>query len=58
MRGLRSSGRFQSVMIVRGEGGGDYALAGHLYEFGEVDGAEIVARLAFSPFVCAIARPA
>ncbi len=48
VRGLRSSGRFRSVMIVRGEGGGDYALAGHLYEFGEVDGAEIVARLSFT----------
>ncbi len=45
VRGLRSSGRFRSVMTVRGEGGGDYALTGHLYEFGEVDGAEIVARL-------------
>ncbi len=26
---------------------GDYALTGYLYEFGEVDGAEIVARLNF-----------
>jgi ABC-type uncharacterized transport system auxiliary subunit len=48
VRGLRSSGRFRSVMIVRGEGGGDYALAGHLYEFGEVDGAEVVARLSYT----------
>ena len=48
VRGLRSSGRFRSVMTVRGEGGGDYALAGHLYEFGEVDGAEIVARLSYT----------
>ncbi len=48
VRGLRSSGRFRSVMIVRGEGGGDYALAGSLYEFGEVDGAEIVARLTYT----------
>jgi ABC-type uncharacterized transport system auxiliary subunit len=48
VRGLRSSGRFRSVMIVRGEGGGDYALAGNLYEFGEVDGAEIVARLSYT----------
>jgi ABC-type uncharacterized transport system auxiliary subunit len=48
VRGLRSSGRFRSVMIVRGEGGGDYALAGNLYEFGEVDGAEVVARLSYT----------
>ncbi|MGA7413237.1 MAG: ABC-type transport auxiliary lipoprotein family protein [Bryobacteraceae bacterium] len=48
VRGLRSSGRFRSVMTVRGEGGGDYALAGHLYEFGEVDSPEIVARLSYT----------
>ncbi len=48
VRGLRSSGRYRSVMIVRGEGGGDYALAGHLYEFGEVDGTDIVARLTYT----------
>jgi ABC-type uncharacterized transport system auxiliary subunit len=45
VRGLRFSGQFRSVLTVRGEGGGDYALTGYLYEFGEVDGAEIVARL-------------
>lgn len=45
IRGLRSSGRFRSVMSVRNEGGGDYALTGHIYEFGEYDGAEITARL-------------
>ncbi len=48
VRGLRSAGHFRSVMIVRGEGGGDFALAGHLYEFNEVDGAEIVARLKYT----------
>ncbi len=48
VRGLRSSGHFKSVMIVRGEGGGDFNLNGHLYEFGEVDGSEIVARLHFA----------
>ncbi len=48
VRGLRSAGHYRSVMIVRGEGGGDFALAGHLYEFGEVDGAEIVARLKYT----------
>ncbi len=48
VRGLRSTGHYRSVMIVRGEGGGDYSLAGHLYEFGEVDGSEIVARLHYT----------
>ncbi len=47
VRGLRSSGHYRSVMTVRGEGGGEYSLTGHLYEFGEVDGAEIVARLSY-----------
>lgn len=47
VRGLRSSSRFRSVMVVRGEGGGDFSLSGHLYEFGEVDGAEIVGRVHF-----------
>jgi ABC-type uncharacterized transport system auxiliary subunit len=48
IRGLRSAGHYRSVMIVRGEGGGDFALAGHLYEFNEVDGADIVARLKYT----------
>ena len=47
VRGLRSAGHFKSVMIVRGEGGGDFSLNGHLYEFGEVDGSDIAARLHF-----------
>jgi ABC-type uncharacterized transport system auxiliary subunit len=47
VRGLRFSGQFRSVLTVRGEGGGDYALSGYLYEFSEVDGAEIAARLNF-----------
>lgn len=45
VRGLRTSGRFKSVLVVRGEGGGDFALSGHLYEFGEVDSSEVSARL-------------
>ena len=45
VRGLRAGGRFRSVMTVRGEGGGDFSLAGRIYEFGEIDGAEIAARL-------------
>jgi ABC-type uncharacterized transport system auxiliary subunit len=45
IRGLRSSGRYRSVMTVRGEGGGEYALTGHIYQFCEFDGPEIMARL-------------
>ncbi len=45
IRGLRSSGRYRSVMSVRGEGGGEYSLTGSLYEFCEFDGAQISARL-------------
>lgn len=48
VRGLRAAGLFRSVMLVHGEGGGNYSLAGHLYEFGEVDGADIVARLSYT----------
>jgi ABC-type uncharacterized transport system auxiliary subunit len=47
IRGLRASGHYRSVMSVRGEGGGEYALTGNLYEFCEFDGAEIVARLKY-----------
>jgi ABC-type uncharacterized transport system auxiliary subunit len=45
IRGLRASGRYRSVMSVRGEGGGDFSLSGSIYEFGEYDGPEIMARL-------------
>jgi len=45
IRGLRASGRYRSVMSVRGEGGGEYSLTGGLYEFCEFDGAQISARL-------------
>ena len=48
VRALRSAGQFKSVMIVRGEGGGDFGLNGRIYEFGEVDGSEIVARLHYA----------
>jgi ABC-type uncharacterized transport system auxiliary subunit len=47
VRGLRGSGRFKSVNTVRGASVGDYVLSGHLYEFKEVDGSSIVARLAY-----------
>jgi ABC-type uncharacterized transport system auxiliary subunit len=47
VRGLRSSGRYQAVTSVRTGSAGDYVLAGHLYDFQEIDGGGIVARLTF-----------
>jgi ABC-type uncharacterized transport system auxiliary subunit len=47
VRGLRSSGRFKAVYTVRADPDGRYILAGHLYDFKEVDGATIVARLSY-----------
>jgi ABC-type uncharacterized transport system auxiliary subunit len=47
VRGLRSSGRFRSVMTYRSNSQGDFLVTGHLYEFREVDGSPIVARLVF-----------
>jgi ABC-type uncharacterized transport system auxiliary subunit len=45
VRGLRSTGRFRAVYTIRSDVGGQYILAGHLYDFKEVDGSAIVARL-------------
>jgi ABC-type uncharacterized transport system auxiliary subunit len=45
VRGLRSTGRFRAVYTIRAEAGSQYILAGHLYDFKEVDGSTIVARL-------------
>ena len=45
VRGLRSSGRFKAVYTLRADPNGRFILAGHLYDFKEVDGAQIVARL-------------
>jgi ABC-type uncharacterized transport system auxiliary subunit len=45
VRGLRSSGRFRSVMTWKSTSRGDFNLTGQLYEFKEVDGSAIVARL-------------
>jgi len=47
VRGLRSSQRFRSVMTYRSDSRGDFLVTGHLYEFREVDGNPIVARLVF-----------
>ena len=48
VRGLRSTGRFRAVYTVRADPtGGQFVLGGHLYDFKEVDGASIVARLSY-----------
>jgi ABC-type uncharacterized transport system auxiliary subunit len=47
VRGLRSSGRFKAVYTLRADPDGRFILAGHLYDFKEVDSATTVARLSF-----------
>jgi ABC-type uncharacterized transport system auxiliary subunit len=43
---LRSSGRFKAVYTLRADPNGRFILAGHLYDFKEVDSAQaVVARL-------------
>ena len=47
VRGLRATGRFLAVYTIRSDTTGQYVLAGHLYDFKEVDGSAIVARLSY-----------
>lgn len=47
VRGLRSSGGFKAVYTLRADPNGRFILGGHLYDFKEVDGATVVARLSF-----------
>lgn len=47
VRGLRASGRFKGVYGLRSDINGNFILGGHLYEFKEVDGSSIVARLSY-----------
>ena len=47
VRGLRSSGRFKGVHSLRADPEAHYALAGHLYDFKEIDASSTVARLTF-----------
>ena len=47
VRGLRASGRFRAVSNLRSESNGDYVLSGHLYEFKEISGGALSARLDF-----------
>src|SRR5713101_9205388 len=47
LRELRASGRYRSVNFVRSGARGDYVLSGHLYDFKEVSGPPILARVTF-----------
>lgn len=47
VRGLRASGLFRGVFGLRSDVNGGFILAGHLYDFKEVDGSAIVARLSY-----------
>jgi cholesterol transport system auxiliary component len=45
VRGLRASGHFRSVLLMRSDADGDYIISGHLYEFKEMDNNGVQARL-------------
>ena len=45
-RELRASGRYRTVNLMRSNARGDYLLQGRLYDFKEVDGSQLVARVA------------
>jgi ABC-type uncharacterized transport system auxiliary subunit len=47
LRQLDESGRFQHISMLRSNARGDYLLRGRLYDFREVDGKLLVARVAF-----------
>jgi len=47
VRELRSTGRFRNVTALRSDSSGDFVLTGHLYDFKEVSGNGIVARISF-----------
>jgi ABC-type uncharacterized transport system auxiliary subunit len=45
VRGLRASGKFGGVYTMRSQANAQFTLSGHLYDFKEVDGNPLVARL-------------
>jgi ABC-type uncharacterized transport system auxiliary subunit len=47
LRELQVSGRYQQVYSLRSDVRGDYLLCGRLYDFREIDGSPLVARVAF-----------
>lgn len=47
LRELQTSGRYQHIYTVRSDVRGDYLLRGHLYDFREISGSGLAARVAF-----------
>jgi len=47
LRELRSSGRYRAVDALRSNSQGDFTLYGHLYDFKEISGAQLLARMTF-----------
>jgi ABC-type uncharacterized transport system auxiliary subunit len=47
VRGLRASGRFRTVYTMRSDASARFVLAGHLYNFDEVDASPMIARLTY-----------
>lgn len=47
LRSLRTSGHYKAVYMHRSNANGDFALRGRLYDFKEVSGGPIVARVTF-----------
>ena len=47
VRGLRASGRFKAVYTMRADPSNRFVIGGYLYDFKEVDAANIVARLSY-----------
>lgn len=47
VRGLRSSGHFRAVYTLRTDSNPQFILSGHLYDFKEIEGNSLMARLSF-----------
>jgi ABC-type uncharacterized transport system auxiliary subunit len=47
VRGLRATGQYKAVYTIRADVGGRYLVAGQIYDFKEVDSANVVARLSY-----------
>ena len=47
VREMRSTGRFRTVTALRSDSSGDFVITGHLYDFKEMSGNGISARLSF-----------
>jgi ABC-type uncharacterized transport system auxiliary subunit len=47
VRGLRSTGQYNAVYTLRADPDGRFILSGQIYDFREVDGAGVVARLSY-----------